>query len=126
MVIATDHGFFLNAQAEAGDVCAKPAGTWLMVHDRCLLGDGVADSHNFVISAEKLGVRGDFNQVAGPRSMAPYKAGLLYFHGGASLQELVVPVLTVRLKPGPRRSWHRRPSTSATRTARRGSPRGCR
>ena len=100
VVIATDHGFFLNAQAEAGDVCAKPAGTWLMVHDRCLLGDGVADSHNFVISAERLGVRGDFNQVAGPRSMAPYKAGLLYFHGGASLQELVVPVLTIRLETG--------------------------
>ena len=99
VVIATDHGFFLNAQAQAGDVCAKPAGTWVMTHDRCLLGDGVADSHSFVISAEKLGVRGDFNQVAGPRSMAPYKSGLLYFHGGASLQELVVPVLTVRIEP---------------------------
>ena len=26
VVIATDHGFVLNAHAEAGDVCAKPAG----------------------------------------------------------------------------------------------------
>ena len=99
VIIATDYGFFLNAQAQAGDVCAKPAGTWVMVHDRCLLGDGVADSHSFVIRAEKLGVRGDFNQVAGSRSMAPYKAGLLYFHGGASLQELVVPVLAIKLEP---------------------------
>ena len=98
VVIATDHGFFLNAQAEAGDVCKKPPGTWLAVHDRCLLGDGATNSHNFVVSAEKVGVRGDFNQVAGPRSMAPYKSGLLYFHGGASLQELVVPVLTVKLE----------------------------
>jgi hypothetical protein len=100
VVIATDHGFFLNAQAEAGDVCKKPPGTWLAVHDRCLLGDGATDSHNFVVSAEKVGVRGDFNQVAGPRSMAPYKSGLLYFHGGASLQELIVPVLTVKLECG--------------------------
>ena len=99
VVIATDHGFFLNAQAQPGDVCAKPAGTWLMAHDRCLLGDGAADSHSFVIEAQKLGVRGDFNQVTGPRNMAPYKSGLLYFHKGASLQELVVPVLTVRLEP---------------------------
>ena len=30
--------------------------------------------------------------------MAPYRKGLLYFHGGASLQEAVVPVITVRLK----------------------------
>ena len=97
-VIATDHGFFLNAQAEAGDVCSKPAGHWINVHERTLLGDGTADSHNFVVSAEKLGIRGDFRQVAGPRSMAPYRAGMLYFHGGASLQEAVVPVLIGRLR----------------------------
>jgi len=100
LVIATDHGFFLNAQAQPGDVCTKPPGTWLPVHDRCLLGDGAADNHNFVVRADRVGVRGDFHQVASPRSMAPYKSGLLYFHGGASLQELVVPVLTLRLESG--------------------------
>lgn len=98
VVIATDHGFFLNAQAEAGDVCSKPPGHWINVHDRTLLGDGAADSHNFVVSAEKLGIRGDFKQVAGPRSMAPYSSGVLYFHGGASLQEAVVPVLVGKLE----------------------------
>ena len=96
-VIATDHGFFLNVQAEAGDVCTKPPGHWVTAHERCLLGDGAADLHNFVVGAEKLGVRGDFAQVGGPRSLAPYRAGLLYFHGGASLPELVVPVLTAKL-----------------------------
>jgi len=30
--------------------------------------------------------------------MAPYRAGMLYFHGGASLQEAVVPVLTAKLE----------------------------
>jgi len=98
VVIATDHGFFLNAQAEAGDVCTKPPGTWVNVHDRSLLGDGAADSHNFAIAAGKVGIRGDFSQFAGPRSMAPYRSGLLYFHGGASLQEAVVPVLTAKLE----------------------------
>jgi len=51
-----------------------------------------------MFSAEKLGVRGTFQKVAGPRSMAPYSAGYLYFHGGISLQEAVVPVLAVRLE----------------------------
>jgi hypothetical protein len=98
-VIATDHGFFLNAQAEAGDVCKKPQGNWPVVaHDRLMLGDGTADSHNFVLPAERLGVRGAFSQCAGPRSMAPYRAGHLYFHGGASLAEAVVPVLAVKLE----------------------------
>jgi hypothetical protein len=98
VVIATDHGFFLNAHAEAGDVCSKPPGNWITVHDRSLLGDGAGDSHNFTVAAEKVGIRGDFAQFAGPRTMAPYRRGVLYFHGGASLQEVIVPVLTVRLR----------------------------
>jgi hypothetical protein len=97
-VIVADHGFFLNTQAEAGDVCVKPSGNWLNAHERSLLGDGAADSHSFVVSAERAGIRGDFATFAGPRTMAPYRAGLLYFHGGASLQEAVVPVITVHLE----------------------------
>ncbi len=102
-VIAADHGFFLNAQAEAGDVCVKPKGNWLVnAHDRTMLGDGVADGHSLVVAAEKLGIRGAFAQCAVPRSMAPYRAGHLYFHGGASLAEAVVPILVVRLSaPAP-------------------------
>ncbi|MFN3842713.1 MAG: PglZ domain-containing protein [Rehaibacterium terrae] len=97
-VIATDHGFFLNAQAEAGDVCKKPIGAWpFNAHDRMMLGEGSSDGHSLVVASEKLGIRGDFAQAALPRSMAPYRAGHLYFHGGASLTEAVVPVLLARL-----------------------------
>lgn len=99
VVIATDHGFMLNAHAEAGDVCSKPPGVWTVAHDRALLGEGEADAANFVLAAEKAGLPGDFAKLGGPRSMAPYRRGLLYFHGGASLQEAVVPLITVRLKP---------------------------
>lgn len=99
-VIVADHGFFLNAQAEAGDVCTKPQGKWTNAHDRMMLGNGVSDSHSVVMDAAKLGIRGDFAQVAVPRSMAPYRAGHLYFHGGASLAEAVVPVLVARLDAG--------------------------
>ena len=97
-VIVTDHGFFLNAQAEAGDVCVKPQGAWKYnAHDRMMLGDGASDSHSLAMSATKLGIQGDFAQAAIPRSMAPYRAGHLYFHGGASLAEAVVPVIIARL-----------------------------
>jgi len=97
VVIATDHGFFLNTHAEAGDVCTKPTGNWMIVHDRFALGDGTADDANFVLPAEQLGIRGDFGQASGPRGLVPYRAGELYFHGGASLQECVVPVLSIKL-----------------------------
>lgn len=97
-IIATDHGFFLNAHAEAGDVCLKPQGKWpINAHDRMMLGNGEGDGHSLVISAGKVGIRGDFSQAAMPRSMAPYRSGHLYFHGGASLAEAVVPVLVARL-----------------------------
>jgi hypothetical protein len=98
VVIATDHGFVLNAHAEAGEVCTKPPGAWVVAHDRALLGEGEANGANFVLLAERAGVRGDFQKLAGPRSMSAYRKGLLYYHGGASLQEAIVPVITVRLK----------------------------
>lgn len=98
VIIATDHGFYLNNHAEAGDVCAKPRGTWLNLHERAMLGDGSADDHSFVLDCEKAGVKGEFKQIASPRTMAPYRKGLHYFHGGLSLQETIVPVITVRLR----------------------------
>ena len=90
---------FFSTRTRTRECVKKPQGNWLTVHDRSLLGDGVADSHSFMIPAERAGIRGEFAQFAGPRTMAPYRAGVLYFHGGASLQEVVVPVLTIRLEP---------------------------
>ena len=98
-IIVTDHGFYLNTAAEAGDVCIKPSGKWTNLHERMLLGDGTGDSASIVLSAASLGIKGDVNQVAIPRAMVAYRAGQWYFHGGASLQEAVVPVITVRLQP---------------------------
>lgn len=97
-IIVTDHGFYLNPYLEAGDVCSKPSGQWVAIHDRLLLGDGSGDSSNFIVSAASVGIRGDFNQVAGPRAMVAYRAGQVYFHGGVSLQETIVPVIDIRLK----------------------------
>jgi len=100
-IVVSDHGFFLNAQAEAGDVCQKPQGNWLYnAHDRLLLGNGSPDNHNLLLGTDKLGIRGSFTQAALPHTMAPYRAGHLYFHGGASLAEAIVPVLVVRFKVG--------------------------
>lgn len=98
VLILTDHGFFLNTAIESGDVCTKPAGSWINVHERMLLGDGSGDAANVVLAKEKLGIRGDFNQVAIPYSMVAYRSNQCYFHGGASLQEAIVPVITLQMK----------------------------
>jgi hypothetical protein len=97
VLIATDHGFFMNTHAQAGDTCNKLTGDWLNIHERCLLGEGAADQHHYAISAEKAGIRGDMAKLAGPLTMASYKSGMLYYHGGASLQECVVPIIKLQL-----------------------------
>ena len=101
--VVTDHGFYLNTATEAGDVCAKPQGNWLNMHERMLLGDGSADAASVVLPASQLGIRGDFAQIACHRAMVPYRAGVWYFHGGASLQEAVVPVIALRLQAATQR-----------------------
>jgi len=98
VVIATDHGFVLAADAGPGGTCEKPAGNWINLHDRALLGNGSSSDANVVVAASQVGVRGDFAQIAFPRALVPYKAGLGYFHGGASLPEAVVPVITLHLQ----------------------------
>lgn len=99
IVIVTDHGFFLNGHADAGDLCAKPEhGDWVNVHDRALVGEGAGDTQNFAVPAEKVSIRGDFSTFCAPKSMAPYRRGLRFFHGGPSLQEAIVPVITVKLQ----------------------------
>jgi len=119
-IIATDHGFYLNTSAQAGDVCEKPAGNWVAVHDRMLLGDGSAHAGSVVLPAQTLGIQGDFAQAALPRAMIAYQAGVHYFHGGASLQEAVLPVIGVRLSSEEKQTGKK---PKVTLTYKRGSKR---
>lgn len=97
-VIATDHGFYINTNAGPGDVCTKLTGNWENIHDRSLLGEGSGDNAHFCLSADKAGIKSNYSYFAGPLSLASYKNGSLYCHGGCSLQECVLPVIKVNLK----------------------------
>lgn len=97
VVIATDHGFFMNTHAGAGDTCSKPAGDWLTIHERCLLGEGEGNSQHYVMKTAEAGIRSNMTSLAGPLTMASYRSGLQYYHGGASLQECIVPVIVMQL-----------------------------
>ena len=98
VVIATDHGFVLLPGQEAGDTVPKPSGDWLQVKDRCLLGSGSANPACVVFPRQEVSIRGDFESYAVPRSFGTFSRRVPYFHEGLSLQECVLPVLTVRLK----------------------------
>jgi hypothetical protein len=100
-VIASDHGhlFFAHERDESMRTDA-PGGASVDLHRRCWIGRGGATPPGATrIPASKLGHLSDLDIVI-PSSTGVFRAGgdLAYHHGGASLQELVIPVLTVRLK----------------------------
>jgi hypothetical protein len=97
-VIATDHGFILFHEQGAGNLAPRPAGTWIIEKTRCMLGKGEADSANLVMKGADLGIPGDFDNFAAPKTLVPYTRGEMYYHEGLSLQECVLPCLTVQLE----------------------------
>lgn len=100
-VVSADHGhlFFANDRDESMRTDA-PGGNTVDLHRRCWIGRGGATSAGCVrVAASSLGYASDLEFVF-PAATGIFKAGgdLAFHHGGPSLQELVVPVLTVRTK----------------------------
>jgi hypothetical protein len=100
-VVSADHGhlFFATDRDESmrTDV---PGGDTVELHRRCWIGRGGATPTGCVrVSAAQLGYASDLELVF-PIATGVFKAGgdLAFHHGGPSLQELVIPVLTVRTK----------------------------
>ena len=62
-----------------------------------LLGAGQADNANVLMKRAEVGIPGNFEDFAFPKSLVPYSRGQIYYHEGLSLQECVLPCLTVRL-----------------------------
>lgn len=100
-VISADHGhlFFANDRDESMRTNA-PGGHTLDLHRRCWIGRGGTTPPGCVrVAATALGYDSDLELVF-PSATGIFKAGgdLAFHHGGPSLQELVIPVLTVRTK----------------------------
>lgn len=100
VVIATDHGFVLQDERPEGDTVPKPSGDWRMVKDRCLLGRGSGSDLTAVFDKAEAGIRGDFDLYVVPRNFGTFVKGGPYYHEGLSLQECVLPVLSLDLRKG--------------------------
>ncbi|RBP18151.1 PglZ domain-containing protein [Roseiarcus fermentans] len=100
-VVTADHGhLYFAAEREEAMRISSPGGDQIELHRRCWIGRGGATPPGTVrVPGAKLGYVTDLDVVV-PKSVAVFKAGgdLAYHHGGASLQELVIPVITVRMK----------------------------
>ena len=52
-----------------------------------------------MLKREHVGIPGDFIHYAAPRALVPYIRQELYYHEGLSLQECVLPCLTIEFTP---------------------------
>lgn len=100
-VITADHGhlFFAEDRDPSMRIDA-PGGETVDLHRRCWIGRGGTTPPGSVrVSGAKLGYNSDLDFVF-PTSTSVFKSGgdLAYHHGGPSLQELVIPVITAKLK----------------------------
>jgi hypothetical protein len=98
-VVTADHGHLFGEPLESDRHIQPPGGQTVGLHRRAWIGRGGAADGTFArFTAAQLGLGGDL-EVAVPWSTgcftAPGATGG-YFHGGASPQELMVPVLALR------------------------------
>ncbi len=100
-VVTADHGhLFFAVDRDESMRTDAPGGDQVELHRRCWIGRGGATPPGCVrVAASSLGYASDLEFVF-PTGCGVFKAGgdLAFHHGGPSLQELVIPVLTVRLK----------------------------
>lgn len=98
-VVAADHGHLFMRERDESQRIEKPGGEQVSLHRRCWAGRGGSTPPSTVrISASQLGYESDLDFVF-PTTNSVFRAGgdLAYHHGGISLQELLIPVLAVRM-----------------------------
>ena len=101
VLITADHGFlFQNSELGPSDFLSEAAhGDEVVVRNRrFVLGRGLRNDPAFTLwSSEQLGLDGDL-QVQIPRALQRLRRpgwGVRFVHGGATLQEVVVPLVTL-------------------------------
>jgi hypothetical protein len=100
-VVTADHGhLFFAADRDPSMRLDTPGGDPIDLHRRCWIGRGGSTPPGSVrVPGAKLGYATDLD-FAFPASTSVFKSGgdLAYHHGGTSLQEMVIPVIAVKLK----------------------------
>lgn len=106
VVVSADHGHVFGYEQGEDQKMDAPSGQTLELHRRCWIGRHVTPpAYAHVFKASQLGLSGDMELVF-PKGLAIFRkqgGAEAYFHGGLSLQELVIPVLSLRLE-GPQKT----------------------
>lgn len=104
LLITSDHGFvYQNSALDNSDFAGEDAlGDEILYRNRrFVIGRGLYDSPSLMkLSSEQIGLAGDL-QIQIPKSINRLRlrgSGMRFVHGGASMQEVVIPVLEINKK----------------------------
>ncbi len=101
-VITADHGHQFAVRKDQDMLMDKPGGDKVVQKRRCWAGHGGQTPKACVrVRGAELGYETDLDFIF-PRGLALFRAGgdLSFHHGGVSLQEMVVPVVSLRMPTG--------------------------
>ncbi len=100
LIVTSDHGHLFGETISSGMKMDPPGGKTVELHRRVWIGRGGKKGDGYLrVSASQLGLGGDLD-LAFPRSLSCFKSGgsASYFHGGISLQEMVIPIIELKTK----------------------------
>ena len=100
-LVTADHGHQFSARKDEDQKIEPPTGGTLELHRRCWIGRGAGELLGTVkVNAPELGYDSSLEFVF-PDGLGVFRAGgsLSYHHGGCTLQEMVIPVISFRMKP---------------------------
>ncbi|MBM4092887.1 MAG: PglZ domain-containing protein, partial [Planctomycetes bacterium] len=104
IVVAADHGHVFVEEVDESMKMDAPGGETVDLHPRVWVGRGGAAHERYLrVTAGRLGMAGDLELVfpGGLACLRSRGSGGGYFHGGISMQEVVVPVATIRVSKPP-------------------------
>ena len=98
-VFVADHGFMLQPYYRNGYQINKPVGSDIVLEESRMVAGSLNDSEDTLsFTSEDLGICSDVMKFCYAKGFTVFRKGEVYYHEGLSLQENVVPIITVELQ----------------------------
>ena len=98
-VLVADHGFMLQPAFRTGDLIDKPAGSDIILEESRVLAGNINESqYTLTLTPDDLGANINVMKISYAKNFTVFSRGDVFYHEGLSLQENVVPIITVKLQ----------------------------
>lgn len=103
-IIVTDHGFMIQPSFNVGDLINKPKGCDISIEESRVIAGNLNDSNDTLsITPAQIDADVEVMKLSYAKDYTVFTRGEVYYHEGLSLQENVVPIITVKLQEDKKR-----------------------